>query len=86
MATKIAAHAADIAKNAPGAKEKDLAISRARAARDWKEQFRLALDPEKCKKYRKSSRPAVKDVCTMCSDYCAIKISERCLKRKAHGA
>ncbi|MGB2705570.1 MAG: phosphomethylpyrimidine synthase ThiC [Candidatus Omnitrophota bacterium] len=82
IASKIAAHAADIAKNIPGAIEKDIAISKARALRNWKKQFKLALDPARCKAYRKSSKPAVKDVCTMCSEYCAIKISERCLKGK----
>ena len=82
IASKIAAHAADLAKNIPGAIEKDIAISKARAVRNWKKQFKLAIDPERCKLYRKSSKPAVKDVCTMCSDYCAIKISERCLKKR----
>jgi phosphomethylpyrimidine synthase len=80
IASKIAAHAADIAKNVPGALQKDTAISKARFSRDWEKQFKLAMDPVKCKAYRKSSRPAIKDVCTMCSEYCAIKISERCLK------
>jgi len=82
IASKIAAHAADIAKNIPGAIEKDIAISHARAARDWKKQFKLALDPERCKAYRKSSKPAAEDVCSMCGEYCAIKISERCLKKQ----
>ncbi|UCD55623.1 MAG: phosphomethylpyrimidine synthase ThiC [Candidatus Omnitrophota bacterium] len=80
IAAKIAAHTADIAKNVPGAIEKDIAISRARFSRDWKKQFGFAMDPRKCKIYRKSSTPAIKDVCTMCSEYCAIKISQRCLK------
>lgn len=80
IAAKIAAHAADIAKNVPGAIEKDIAISKARFSRNWKKQFGLAMDPRKCKIYRKSSTPAIKDVCTMCSEYCAIKISQRCLK------
>ena len=77
IASKIAAHAADIAKNIPGAMERDISISKARFARDWKKQFEIALDPDKCKQYRKSSKPAVKDACTMCGEYCSIKISER---------
>ncbi len=85
IASKIAAHAADIAKNIPGAIEKDIAISKARALRNWEKQFKLALDPERCKLYRRRSKPALKDVCTMCSEYCAIKISERFLKPKAQG-
>ena len=80
IASKIAAHAADIAKNVPGAIEKDINISKARYARNWEKQFKLALDPEKCKAFRKSSTPAAKDVCTMCSEYCSLKISQRCLK------
>ncbi|MBL7156829.1 MAG: phosphomethylpyrimidine synthase ThiC [Candidatus Omnitrophica bacterium] len=80
VAAKLAAHAADVAKNVPGAVEKDIAISGARVSRNWKRQFKLAIDPEKCKRYRKSSTPAIKDVCTMCSEYCSLKISEKCLK------
>lgn len=80
IASKIAAHAADIAKNVPGAIEKDIAISKARALRNWKEQFKLSIDPEKCKLYRKSSTPRTEDVCTMCSEYCSLKISEKRLK------
>ena len=81
IASKIAAHAGDIAKGVPGAMDKDMAISLARASRDWTKQFSLALDGEKCREYRKSSVPATEDVCTMCSDYCSIKISEKCLKK-----
>lgn len=82
IASKIAAHAADIAKNVPGAIKKDIAISKARFLRNWEKQFKLAIDPKKCEVYRKSSTPSVKDVCTMCSEYCAIKIGERFLKRR----
>jgi len=79
IASKIAAHAADIAKNVPGARQKDIALSRARALRNWQEQFKLAINPEKCKSYRKSSAPATEDVCTMCSEYCSLKISQKIL-------
>ena len=82
VAAKIAAHAADVAKNIPGAIEKDIAISKARFSRNWDKQFDLALDTEKCESYRKSFAPKIKDVCTMCSDYCSIKISEKALKKK----
>ncbi|MBL7158365.1 MAG: phosphomethylpyrimidine synthase ThiC [Candidatus Omnitrophica bacterium] len=80
IASKIAAHAADIAKKVKGAENMDAAISKARFARDWEKQFALAVDPEKCRKYRAGSRPKEKDVCTMCSDYCSLKISEECLE------
>ncbi|MDP3803989.1 MAG: phosphomethylpyrimidine synthase ThiC [Candidatus Omnitrophota bacterium] len=80
IATKIAAHAADIAKGIPGAIDWDIAISKARKARDWKKQFKLAIDREKPRRYRSASKPGAKDVCTMCGEYCSIKISEKCLE------
>jgi len=76
MASKIAAHAADIVKGIPSALQRDKEISKARAKRDWDRQFELALDPELPEKVRKSSVPAQKDVCTMCGDFCSIKITE----------
>lgn len=82
IATKIAAHAADIAKGVRGAAEWDEGISKARRKRDWKKQFALALDKERPREYRTSSRPDVKDVCTMCSEYCSIKTTEKCLRGK----
>ncbi len=80
VASKIAAHAADIAKNIPSAIRRDREISKARAKRDWKKQFKLSLDPDIPAKIRKGSRPREEDVCTMCSEYCSIKIMEECLK------
>ncbi len=80
VATKIAAHAADIAKGVRGAMDRDISISKARRARDWKAQFNLAIDPARPSSYRKMSKPGKDDVCTMCSDYCSIKISEECFK------
>jgi thiamine biosynthesis protein ThiC len=82
IASKIAAHAADIAKGVKGSIDKDIAISKARAARDWKKQFALAIDPVKPMEYRKSSKPGMDDVCTMCGEYCSIKTAEKCLGRK----
>lgn len=82
IAAKIAAHAADIVKKLPSAIRRDKAISKARARRDWKTQFRLSLDPEIPQKARKKSTPKEKDVCTMCTDYCAIKITEKNLAKR----
>lgn len=79
MASRIAAHAADIVKNIPSAIKRDMEISKARAKRDWKTQFRLALDTENLAKIRDRSRPRESDVCTMCSEYCSIKITEESL-------
>ena len=80
IASKIAAHAADIAKNINGAMDKDIAISKARAKRDWKKQFELSIDRTKPAEYRSASMPNQKDVCTMCGEYCSIKTAEKCLR------
>lgn len=82
IASKIAAHAADIAKNVKGAIDRDRRISEARAERNWKKQFALAIDPVKPVEYRRSSKPVSEDVCTMCGEYCSIKTAEKCLGRK----
>ncbi|MDP2912935.1 MAG: phosphomethylpyrimidine synthase ThiC [Candidatus Omnitrophota bacterium] len=81
IASKIAAHAADIAKGIKGAIDWDIAISKARKERNWEKQFALAIDSARPKKYRAQSKPGEKDVCTMCSDYCSIKMAEKCFKR-----
>ena len=81
IASKIAAHAADIAKGVKGAMEWDIAISRARKERNWDKQFKLAIDSAKPKLYRSSSKPGKSDVCTMCGEFCSIKVAEKCLKR-----
>ena len=47
--------------------------SRARGKLDWEGQFKYALDPEKARAYRESSKPKDSDVCTMCGDFCAVK-------------
>ncbi len=78
VATRIAAHAADIAKGVAGASAWDVALSKQRAARAWKRQFALAIDPERPRRYRAASRPDTSDVCTMCSNYCSIRVAERC--------
>lgn len=79
VASKIAAHAADIAKNAGSAIKRDREMSIARSKRDWKRQIELSLDPDKARDYRESSRPSMLDVCTMCGKYCSIKLTESCL-------
>ncbi len=73
MASKIAAHAGDIAKGIKDADNIDHKMSRARGELDWENQFACAIDPEKARAYRKSSEPAEKSVCTMCGDFCAVK-------------
>ncbi|MFH1776214.1 MAG: phosphomethylpyrimidine synthase ThiC [Candidatus Omnitrophota bacterium] len=80
IASRIAAHAADIAKNVPGAKDWDLKISLARRKRDWKTQIKLSLDKQRAKKYHNKSSASHTDVCTMCGEYCSIKIAEKNLR------
>lgn len=73
VVTKIAAHAADIARGHKGAIERDRLMSSARKELDWETQMRLAIDPQKARRYRDANPPAEDDVCTMCGKYCAIK-------------
>ena len=76
IASKIAAHAGDIAKGLPGAATRDNMMSAARKRRDWQKQMELALDPVKARKYRERSRPTESDVCSMCDKFCSIRIYE----------
>ncbi|NVL91886.1 MAG: phosphomethylpyrimidine synthase ThiC [Desulfobacterales bacterium] len=73
IATKIAAHAADIARGNKVALELDKRMGMARKALDWEKQMDLALDQVMARKYRQNRPPAEKDVCTMCGKFCAIK-------------
>jgi phosphomethylpyrimidine synthase len=74
IALKIAAHAADISKNIPKAVKWDIEISKARKKLNWEEQLSLAIDPEKAKRYREKMPLKDNRVCTMCGDFCAIKM------------
>lgn len=80
IASKIAAHSADIAKGVKGAKEKDLAMSIARAKRDWKKQIELSINPEKARNFRQSRLPDEEDICTMCGEFCSLKLMEKCMR------
>lgn len=81
VATRIAAHAADVAKNIPGAIDWDNAMSDARNRLDWEKMLDLAMDGEKARRYRESSMPEDKEVCTMCGDLCAVKRSREILEQ-----
>ena len=81
IAYKIAAHAADLARKRPGVQERDDALSKARFAFDWNEQFRLSLDPETAKRMHDETLPQesfkTAHFCSMCGPkYCSMKISE----------
>ena len=88
VAFKIAAHAADVALHKPGCRDRDDAISEARAKFDWEKQFELALDPEWARELRQqalqeSSAPNQhgSEYCTMCGpDFCSVRLSARLKK------
>lgn len=80
IASRIAAHAADIVKEVVAAKAWDKAMSVARRKRDWKKQIALSIDPQKARELRRVSQPEVSDVCTMCGQYCSIKLMEKCVR------
>ncbi len=73
IASRIAAHAADIAKGVKGAMDWDNKMADARREIDWDKMFDLALEPEKPRAYRASSKPREENTCTMCGEQCAVK-------------
>ncbi len=73
VATKIAAHAADIAKGIPGARDRDNRMSDARRRVDWEGMFAEALDPVKARRYFESAPPSNEGTCTMCGQMCAMR-------------
>lgn len=73
IASRIAAHAADIVKGVPGAISKDLRLSEARRQLDWEEQKKLVLDPDKFDEIR-NRRKTKSEACSMCGDFCALKV------------
>ena len=79
IASKIAAHAADIAKGLPGARDWDDAMGAARHDLDWDKTFELSIDPEKAKAYREGAKPEKEDTCSMCGNFCAVKNMNRIL-------
>ncbi|RJP21734.1 MAG: phosphomethylpyrimidine synthase ThiC [Candidatus Abyssobacteria bacterium SURF_5] len=77
IASRIAAHAADVARGIPGAVERDNAMARCRKNLDWEGQIALAIDPQRARELRESSRPTDSEVCTMCGEFCAIKVTRK---------
>ncbi|NDL67437.1 phosphomethylpyrimidine synthase ThiC [Anaerotalea alkaliphila] len=82
VSCKIAAHAGDIAKGIPGARDLDNRMSDARRRIDWEEMFSLAIDGEKARKYFESKPPAEKDSCSMCGKMCAMRTTNRILNKE----
>jgi len=77
IASKIAAHAADLVKGIPGAMELDDEMARCRNRLDWKGQIEMSLDPEKAARFRKEGLSDKGPACSMCGSYCAIQVFNR---------
>ena len=80
MASRIAAHAADVALGR--GRDRDDRMARARKDLDWEGMFREALDPEKARRYRARGHQGDAQGCSMCGDVCAIKIVKEHLKKR----
>lgn len=81
IVTRIAAHAADIARGNKLAIERDREMSIARGKLDWERQMELVMDPKKARRLRKENPPGEDDVCTMCGKFCAIKVVKDYLRK-----
>ncbi len=77
IASKIAAHAADLVKGVPGAKELDDEMAKRRNNLDWKGQIEMSLDPEKAARFRAEGLSDKGPTCSMCGSYCAIQVFNR---------
>lgn len=82
IAAKIAAHAGDIAKDIPGARQWDDQMSQARADLDWDTMFDLAIDSEKARRYRAESTPEHQDSCTMCGKMCSMRTVKKIINNE----
>jgi phosphomethylpyrimidine synthase len=86
VAFKIAAHAADVARRRPGARDRDDELSRARAGFDWKKVFELSLDPQRARVMHDDSNLAPGEIdaeyCSMCGPkHCAVRLSRKVKER-----
>ncbi len=82
IVSKLAAHAADIAKGVKGAMDADNKMARYRKALDWNGQISMSLNPDKVKEWRAEVPPTETEVCSMCGEFCAIRTVERALKKQ----
>ena len=79
IASKIAAHAADIAKKVPHARDADDAMADARREFDWEKQWECSIDPETAKAIREDRKPEQEDSCSMCGKFCAVRSMNKAL-------
>ncbi len=77
IASRIAAHAADISKKVPNAIDWDNRMAKYRADIDWEGMFTEAIDEEKARRYRKESTPENEDTCTMCGKMCSMRTMKK---------
>jgi len=77
VASRIAAHIADIAKGYPGAMEKDILMAKYRSEFNWNGQIDLSVDPDRSRARLERSETAKEEGCTMCGDLCAIKLGKK---------
>jgi phosphomethylpyrimidine synthase len=77
IAARIAAHIADIAKGVQGARERDRKMSQCRKNFDWQGQVDLSIDPERTVALLEKSKSAQDEGCTMCGEFCAIRLGKR---------
>lgn len=82
VASKIAAHAADIAKGIKGARDADNQMAEARHIMDWDRMFEIAIDGEKAREYFESTPPADRHTCSMCGKMCAVRTTNMILEGK----
>lgn len=76
IASKISAHIADIAKGIPGAFEKDIMMAKYRKEFNWEGQMSVSIDPQKAKSLLETSKSAMEEGCTMCGEFCAIRLGK----------
>jgi len=77
IASRIAAHIADIAKGVPGAFDKDILMAKCRNEFDWDGQVKISIDPDKAGAFLEKSESASEEGCTMCGEFCAIKLGKK---------
>ena len=82
IVSKLAAHAADIAKGVKGAMDADIRMAKCRKALDWNGQIDLSLNPDKVREWRAEVPPTENEVCSMCGEFCAIRTVDRALRKK----
>ncbi len=81
IVSKLAAHAADIAKGIKNAMDADIKMAKCRKALDWNGQIAMSLNPDKVREWRAEVPPTETEVCSMCGEFCAIRTVERALKK-----